>query len=54
VANNRLAAEHEQARVERLDNVLTTMSENFVLAEKPLAFLANRYLRFSRHSLFEL
>jgi hypothetical protein len=50
----RLAAEHERARVERLDDVLATLSENFVLAEKPLAFLADRYLRFSRHSLFEL
>jgi hypothetical protein len=50
----RLAAEHERARVEGLDEVLTTLSENFVLAEKPLAFLADRYLRFSRRSLFEL
>lgn len=50
----RLAAEHQRARAERLDDVLTTLSENFVLAEKPLAFLADRYLRFSRHNLFEL
>jgi len=50
----RLASEHERARVERLDDVLATLSENFILAEKPLAFLSNRYLRFARHSLFEL
>jgi len=50
----RLAAEHEQARIEGLDDVLVTLSENFVLAEKPLAFLANRYLQFARYNLFEL
>ena len=25
-----------------------------ILAEKPLAFLANRYLQFAKHTLFEL
>ena len=50
----RLAAEHERARIEGLDDVLVTLSENFILAEKPLAFLADRYLRFARHRLFEL
>jgi len=49
-----LAAEHERARMERLDDVLSTLSDNFILAEKPLDFLANRYLRFARHRLFEL
>jgi hypothetical protein len=37
-----------------LDEVLTTLSESFFLAEKPLAFLTDRYLRFTRHRLFEL
>jgi hypothetical protein len=50
----RLAAEHEMARMEGLDQVLATLSEHFVLAEKPLTFMANRYLRFSRHSLFDI
>ena len=50
----RLAAEHEMARMEELDDVLTTLSENFVLAEKPLAFLSERYLRFAKHRLFEI
>jgi hypothetical protein len=50
----RLAAEHARARVEGLDEILTTLSENFILAEKPLAFLTDRYLRFTRHRLFEL
>jgi hypothetical protein len=50
----RLAAEHETARAEGLDDVLTTLSENFILAEKPLAFLANRTLQFAKRRLFEL
>jgi hypothetical protein len=48
------AAEHELARQQELDGVLTTLSENFILAEKPLAFLTNRYLQFARHALFGL
>jgi hypothetical protein len=50
----RLAAEHEMARVEGLDEVLGTLSERFVLAEKPLRFLARRYLQFARHRLFDV
>jgi hypothetical protein len=47
-----LAAEHARARVEGLDGVLAALSESFVLAEKPLAFLAKRYLQFTRYELF--
>jgi hypothetical protein len=50
----RLAAEHETARAEGLREVLVTLSENFVLAEKPLAFLSRRYLQFVRHKLFNV
>lgn len=50
----RLAAEHEMAREEGLDEVLMTLSERFILAEKPLRFLSRRYLRFARHRLFEV
>jgi hypothetical protein len=50
----RLAAEHETARAEGLAEVLATLSENFVLAEKPLTFVANRYLLFTRHKLFDV
>jgi hypothetical protein len=50
----RQAAEHEQARRESLEAVLATLSQNFILAEKPLAFLAGRYLQFIRHNLFEM
>ncbi len=50
----RLAAEHERAEVGNLDKPLTTLSERFVLAEKPLAFLASRYLFATRHQLFGL
>lgn len=49
-----LAAQHERARPEGLDGVLATLSENFIIAEKPLAFLTERYLPFTRHQLFEL
>jgi len=48
----RTAAEHEVARREGLDDVLITLSEHFILAEKPLAFVAKRYLQFARHTLF--
>ena len=50
----RLAAEHEMARMERLDDVLATLSERFILAEKPLRFMANRYFQFARHQLFQV
>jgi hypothetical protein len=47
----RKAADHEWSKREGLDEVLATLSENFILAEKPLAFLATRYLSFARHTL---
>jgi hypothetical protein len=50
----RLAAEHEMARVEGLDGTLMSLSEHFILAEKPLRFLARRYLEFARHKLFDV
>lgn len=50
----RLAARHKDARTAGLDGVLDTMSQQFVLAEKSLAFLANRYLSIRRHRLFAL
>jgi hypothetical protein len=49
-----MAAEHDLARQEGLKEVLKTLSENFILAEKPLAFVAARYLAFARHTLFGL
>jgi hypothetical protein len=48
-----LAAKHKQARPNGLDRVLATLSEQFILAEKPLAFLAERYLSLRKHHLFE-
>jgi hypothetical protein len=50
----RLAAGHQQARLEGLDQVLAVLSEQFVLAEKPLSFLAERYLSLQKHRLFDL
>ena len=48
----RLAAEHETARAGEIDTVLRTLSDNFVLAEKALTFLATRHLRFTKQALF--
>ena len=50
----RLAAQHPQARREGLDAVLHTLSENLILAEKPLTFLAARYLALRKHNYFKL
>jgi hypothetical protein len=50
----RLAARHKMARVQGLEEILTLLSERFILAEKPLAFLATRYLSLRKRQLFEL
>ena len=49
-----LAAADEQARVEGLEETLTTLSEQFILAEKPLSFLAEHYLGLHKNHLFAL
>ena len=49
-----LAAEHELARVQNLDEVLSTLSENFTLAKKPLAFISDHYLWFRKHEFFDI
>jgi hypothetical protein len=49
-----LAAEHEAARAQNLDGVLSTLSANFTLAKKPLAFMSDHYLWFRKQKLFEL
>jgi hypothetical protein len=49
-----LAAEHKVARAQNLDGILSTLSENFTLAGKPLAFMSNHYLCSRKHELFEL
>ena len=48
----RLAGEHEAARLEGLEETLGRLSADFVLAEKALRFVGNRYLQLARHSLF--
>lgn len=50
----RLAAEHELGKREGLAETLLTLSEQFILAEKVLTFLMNRYLQFTRYTLFHL
>ena len=49
-----LAAGDKQAKAEGVEEVLTILSEQFVLAEKPLAFLAERYLGLYKNRLFDL
>ena len=50
----RLAAKHELAQPQGLDRVLSTLSQQFILAEKPLTFIAQRYLSLRKSHLFEL
>jgi hypothetical protein len=50
----RLAAEHDDAGVVGEQGVLALLSANFILAGKPLAFMADRYLGFTKHHLFDL
>ena len=52
----RLAAEHEGARAAGagLAEVLATLSEQFILAEKPLRFVADHYLGYARQQMFDV
>lgn len=50
----RLAARHSQAQIEGLDRVLETMSEQWILATKPLGFIAQRYLAIRKRHIFPL
>ena len=50
----KLAGEHAKAGAQGLESLLETMSESFILAEKPLAFLADRYLQLKKRQLFDL
>lgn len=50
----RMAAQHPKAQQHALTDVLSTLAEEFVLAEKPLAFIAQRYLARHRHNLFPI
>lgn len=49
-----LAAGHRAARASALSGLLSTLAENFCLAEKPLTFLSEHYLQLRKHALFEL
>ncbi|MGD2103979.1 MAG: hypothetical protein PVJ55_02545 [Anaerolineae bacterium] len=48
----RLASQHEMAGVQGLEDVLETLSERFILAEKALRFVSDRYLGLLRDQLF--
>ena len=49
-----MAARHRRARKQGMVQILTTLSEQFILAEKPLAFIGERYLSLRKHHLFDL
>jgi hypothetical protein len=49
----RAASKQPQARTEGLDEILAVLAEKFLLAEKPLAFLAERYLSLRKHRFFK-
>jgi hypothetical protein len=48
----RLASEHRRAQVQGLGEVLEALSEDFILAEKALSFVADRYLGLIKQQLF--
>ncbi len=48
----RLASEHKSASVQGLERVLRALSEDFILAEKALSFVAGRYLGLMKEQLF--
>jgi hypothetical protein len=50
----RLAGKHPQAEVAGLAEPLGQLSEKFILAEKPLTFIAERYLSLRKHHIFPL
>lgn len=50
----RLASEHQMAASQGLETVLEALSEGFILAEKALSFVADRYLGLIKHQLFEV
>jgi hypothetical protein len=49
-----LAARHKEGQPQALERVLRTLSEQFILAAKPLSFIAERYLSMRKHHLFAL
>lgn len=49
-----LAAGHQGTQDPQLAAALATLAENFTLAEKPLAFVSDRYLQLKKHTLFDL
>lgn len=49
-----LAAGHQGRLDPEITSALSTLAEHFTLAEKPLTFMSDRYLRLKRHTLFDL
>ncbi len=49
-----LAAEHRSVRGTHLSAPLAVLAREFPLAEKPLSFLSEHYLKMRKHTLFEM
>lgn len=47
-----LAAGHQDGRASRLSGALAALADKFTLAEKPLAYIADRYLQVRKKSIF--
>jgi hypothetical protein len=52
IAFYRLASRHPDIRARELSDVLSTLSEKFTLAVKPLAFISSRYLQPFKENVF--
>ena len=46
------AAQHEAAQAAALDRILAKLAQSFLEAQKALAYMADRYLRFNKENLF--
>ena len=54
ISRDSIAGKHPQAEVAGLAEPLGQLSEKFILAEKPLTFIAERYLSLRKHQIFPL
>jgi hypothetical protein len=50
----KLAAQHRNAQILNLAEVLSRLSENFNLAKKPLNLMSERYIQFTKSKLFPI
>jgi hypothetical protein len=48
----KLAAEHQAAKELDLSEIFETLHEHFIQLKKPLNFIADHYLQYTRNKLF--